>query len=241
MPLTRAYIDGFNLYHGIIRRNRFHWLNLQKFAEQLNGGDPVDQVIFCTAMVSNTPIDPDKANRQDVYHRALSVACPRVEIVKGQFTTHKKMAAMACCENFPTCMVRVSIRTEKGSDVNLASRLLHDAHLGKFDVAIVVSGDSDLAEPIRLVTQELKKKVLVRNPRDTHSHELNRVASSYSSINQAVLRSSQLPNPVTDGTKTYHTPSKWLSASPPSTKGVTLTATCSLVGCGKTVEAFRYI
>ncbi len=53
---------------------------------------------------------------------------------------------------------------EKGSDVNLATHLLHDAHMGRFDVAVVVSNDSDLLEPIRIVREQLGKKVGILNP-----------------------------------------------------------------------------
>jgi hypothetical protein len=165
MPTTRVYIDGFNLYHGIIQPNYCHWLDLAKFAQRLNYGRPVDKIIFCTAMVSGSPSDPDKANRQNIYIRVISIACPNLEIVWGQFTTHKKMRPIANCSNSPNCAIRVSVTTEKGSDVNLASRLLHDAHRNRFDTTIVISGDSDLVEPIRLVTQEVGKKVWVRNPR----------------------------------------------------------------------------
>jgi hypothetical protein len=44
--------------------------------------------------------------------------------------------------------VQVIKTEEKGSDVNLATHLLHDAHMGRFEVAVVLSNDSDLLEPI---------------------------------------------------------------------------------------------
>lgn len=40
---------------------------------------------------------------------------------------------------------------EKGSDVNLATMLLLDGCGRKYDVAMVISNDSDLALPIRMV------------------------------------------------------------------------------------------
>ena len=40
---------------------------------------------------------------------------------------------------------------EKGSDVNLASHLLRDAFSKKFEVAVLITNDSDLAEPVRIV------------------------------------------------------------------------------------------
>jgi len=44
---------------------------------------------------------------------------------------------------------RVIKTEEKGSDVNLATHLLHDAHRGWFEAAVIVSNDSDLLEPIK--------------------------------------------------------------------------------------------
>ena len=48
------------------------------------------------------------------------------------------------------------IRTEeKGSDVNIATHLIHDAYQQKFKSAVVVTNDSDLQEPIRIVRDDL--------------------------------------------------------------------------------------
>src|SRR5947208_16760199 len=46
------------------------------------------------------------------------------------------------------------IRTEeKGSDVNLATMLLVDSFAEEFELAVVISNDSDLAMPIEVVRQ----------------------------------------------------------------------------------------
>ena len=240
MKITRVYIDGFNLYHGIIRDNRLHWLDLQSFAEKLNRNQPVDHITFCTAMVSGTITDPDKALRQEVYHRALALACPKVEILKGMFTSHIGRKPLAGCKNTPACLVQVVSRCEKGSDVNLASRLLFDAHAGRYDRAIVVSGDSDLMEPIRLVAKEMGKEVWVRNPRNVSSVELEGVATHYDRIRPAVLQASQLPDLVTDGLRAYHKPAKW-SAIPAKLNRVDIVqAPCPISGCVKQIKTCHF-
>jgi hypothetical protein len=53
----------------------------------------------------------------------------------------------------------VWVPEEKGSDVNLASHLLLDAFREEFDVAVVVSNDSDLLEPVRIAREELGRTV----------------------------------------------------------------------------------
>lgn len=66
--------------------------------------------------------------------------------------------------NPPPNTVEVIKTEEKGSDVNLASWLLLDGFRSDYEQAVVISNDSDLAEPIRLVRYELALPVGVLNP-----------------------------------------------------------------------------
>ena len=72
---------------------------------------------------------------------------------------------------------------------------------------MVVSNDSDLAEPIRLVRQKFGKKVLVMR---TCSHvralsvELRRVASKSLIVDASLLPTSQLPATLADAHGTIH-------------------------------------
>ncbi len=97
---------------------------------------------------------------------------------------------------------------EKGSDVNLACHLVNDAWAGRFDAAAVISNDTDLAEPIRIVTQELNKSVVLLCPsRFGASQHLQNVASSVRHIHYNHLKTSQFPDPI-PGT-TIHKPASW--------------------------------
>jgi hypothetical protein len=60
--------------------------------------------------------------------------------------------------------VKVYKTEEKGSDVNLATHLMLDAFQRDCDLAVVVSNDSDLEEPIRVVMQVLGIPVGLLNP-----------------------------------------------------------------------------
>ena len=62
--------------------------------------------------------------------------------------------------------VEVIKTEEKGSDVNLATHLLADAFRHDCEAAVVITNDSDLAEPIRVVRHELGLPVGVVNPGD---------------------------------------------------------------------------
>jgi hypothetical protein len=55
--------------------------------------------------------------------------------------------------------VEVFDTEEKGSDVNLAAFLPRDGWQGRYDLALVLSQDSDLLEPMRMVVGDLGKIV----------------------------------------------------------------------------------
>ncbi len=65
---------------------------------------------------------------------------------------------------------------EEGSDVNLATLLLKDGFQGLYDVAVVISNDSDLVLPIEMVKTELGKPVGVLNRHKNQSFHLHQCA-----------------------------------------------------------------
>ena len=84
---------------------------------------------------------------------------------------------------------------EKGSDVNLAAHLLNDAWKDLFDAAVVISNDTDLVVPIRMVTEERKRPVYVVCPgRWQIAPQLRRAASHVRHIRAAMLRTAQFPD-----------------------------------------------
>ena len=68
--------------------------------------------------------------------------------------------------------------------MNLASHLLRDAYGKRFEVAVIVTNDSDLAEPVRIVAQELGLPVGLLNPHQFHSRELRQYATIIKRISQ---------------------------------------------------------
>jgi uncharacterized LabA/DUF88 family protein len=83
---------------------------------------------------------------------------------------------------------------EKMTDVNIAIQLLSDAFDDVYDMALVISGDSDLTTPVRRVRQRFPaKRVIVAFPPRRQSSELKRCATGYLSIGEDKLRMSQLP------------------------------------------------
>ena len=128
----------------------------------------------------------------------------------GHFLEHEVMMPVAGSLPGNPQYIRVIKTEEKGSDVNIAAHLINDGHKGRFQVAILLSNDSDLVEPVKLVRSELKLPVGVLNPRPTSpSHELRKYATFVKPIRKGVLAASQFPLTLTDKTGVFHKPSIW--------------------------------
>jgi hypothetical protein len=117
------------------------------------------------------------------------------------------LASTAATET-PT-KVEVIEREEKGSGVNLASYLLVDGFAGEYDGAIVVSIDSDLAEPIRLARSRLGVKVGLLNPRRHTAFDLLGIADYYQRVRRGPFSASQFPPTLSDANGTITKPAGW--------------------------------
>jgi uncharacterized LabA/DUF88 family protein len=107
----------------------------------------------------------------------------------------------------PPKRVWVEKTEEKGPDVNLASHLVRDAFQKQFEVAVLVTNDSDLAEPVRIVAEELEMPVGILNHH--HSKELQRYATFVKRIRQGHLVASQFPATMRYGKGAFSKPAGW--------------------------------
>jgi len=210
---TYIYIDGFNFYYGAVKDTPYKWLDFKKlFKHLLNPKNKIESIKYFTAIVTGK-IDPDQPIRQKTFLRALQKYVPEISIHYGEFLSHNvfKPLAFPINKNLFGKAIKFAniIKTEeKGSDVNLALHLLNDAWLDKYDCAVVVSNDSDLAESLKLVKTQHKKTIGLITPSKTHpSRELMKYADFNKRIRKGVLAASQLPNPI-PGT-TIRKPSSW--------------------------------
>lgn len=97
------------------------------------------------------------------------------------------------------------------TDVNIAIQLMTDAFDDAFDVALVISGDSDLTTPIRRVRERFPAtRVIVAFPPHRHSKALKQHASGHLAIGEDKLRASQLPDQIVKpGGYVLHRPAHW--------------------------------
>ena len=203
---TYVYIDGFNLYYGALRKTRYKWLDLAKFCQTILPNDYIVEIKYFTAKVSGNRRNPDSPIRQQVYLRALNTL-PNVSVIFGHFLTHS--VPMTVSNANPIRWVKVDKTEEKGSDVNLASHLLRDGFKGQYELAVIVSNDSDLREPVRIVRQDLNLPVGIINPHQTHSRELQEFATFIKRVREVDLANSQFSDPLEDSKGTFRKPRGW--------------------------------
>ncbi len=206
---TLVYIDGFNLYYGSLRKTPYKWLNIKALLSKLLSKEQsVVEIKYFTARISARADDDHSPERQKLYLLALSKCIPELKIYYGHYLTHKMMAKVC---NPPPKYLQVFKTEEKGSDVNLALHLLNDAWLDKYDCAVLVSNDSDLAEAMRFAKDDHNKKIGLIVPGDDKyrrvSHELSKYATFTHRISKKVLSESQLPDQI-PGTKLFK-PKEW--------------------------------
>ena len=208
--ITNLYIDGFNLYYRAVRGTPFKWLDLRKLAEVLFPQDTIHKVCYFTALLDARADDPSQPRRQLVYLRALETLSG-FKAYYGTFRSGTKRRPLA--EPVPGLPTYVLIRDseEKGSDVNLATRLLVDGFNGEYEQAVVVSNDADFAEAMRYVRDDLGLRVTLVNPDrgNTSPRQLADAATYVKRLWKSHLRRSQLPDTLRDDVGVITKPASW--------------------------------
>ena len=138
-----------------------------------------------------------------------------VSVVEGYYNRNKiwlphLSEKCKACPDSRDGFARVMKFEEKRSDVNLTSALLADAFRDAADCFVLVSGDSDYIAPVDIVRFELKKPILVFNPRIDRPSDLRYHASYYSHIPHDLPARCQLPEVVTlPNGRSIHRPPAW--------------------------------
>lgn len=101
--------------------------------------------------------------RQNIYIRALETL-PNISIHYGHYLQSKVMMRLVSPPPNGSAYAEVLKMEEKGSDVNIATYMLIDAFRLDCDQLVVVTNDSDLAEPVRIINKELHLPVGIFNP-----------------------------------------------------------------------------
>jgi hypothetical protein len=205
---TNVYIDAFNLYYGCLRKTPYRWLDLAKLCQLTLPSFHVNRIRYFTALIRPRADNPQKAQRQQVYLRALQTI-PRLSIHHGHYLSSVSRKLLANPPPNGPRTVEVLNTEEKGSDVNLATLLLCDGFDGDYEMAIVISNDSDLVMPIEIVRRKLGLEVGILNPQKNPSRALRGAATFYRPIRVGALSASQFPLTLHDPQGRITRPPTW--------------------------------
>lgn len=185
---TYAYIDGYNLYNGIMEPifdasgriksipfRKYLWLNLLTYiCSFLPKEYKLEKIHYFTATVRDNP--PSK-KRQQIYWKALETL-PNLELHLGKHIPNGHGGYI-----------------EKQSDVNLALHMYCDAIEGKTNAMVLVCGDSDQVPTIRRI-QNLNKGIefFVIFPPKRFSQDIANIISRHYKTREPTLCANQFPD-----------------------------------------------
>lgn len=178
-PTVCVYVDGQNLFRRALKGTPYLWLDLARLCREVLPRFELHAVKYFTARVRPSPHDLFCGERQGRYLAALATS-PLIDIHLGHFRRDVLPMPVHPWELDDTGqprMVRVKRTIEKGSDVTLATHLVWDALHGTADAYVVLSNDSDLVAPVRMLTERKEIEVGVLSPGAPVAADLQAVAS----------------------------------------------------------------
>jgi len=191
-----AFVDGFNLYHALrdLGRDHLQWLNLRTLCENF-APRPALSLVDVFYFSAYATWRPSSYRRYREYVRALQAN--GVKVIMGRF----KGKDRRCWR----CQAAWKDHEEKETDVNIALQLLLGGLRGRFDRALLPSGDSDLAPAVRLLRAEVPgvDVRILTPPGRLHSMELVDAAGGLKygrRVEQVQVERSLLPSEVRDRT-----------------------------------------
>lgn len=205
---TVVYVDGYNLYYGLLRKTTLKWLDLFALFRDhvLDHEVELIQVRYYTAPVLGRMCDsPESPQRQRRYLQALRKMYPQqIAIIEGNIlaTTPFQRLVKPIAEAPELQKVQVYVFNEKKTDVNLASDLIAGAWTGAYDQAVVCSNDTDLEAALATVRQHhpgIRLGVVAPIPGHDHrriSTDLTRHAHWSKPLSPVHLKNAQLPERI---------------------------------------------
>lgn len=222
-PSTYVYIDGFNLYRRALESSDYKWLDLDKLCAARLPNFDVKKIYYFTANIKPLPHDPQQAQRQQTYFRALETN-PKLTLIKSTFRDESAWMPAQPWEydelGQPK-LHKVRRMKEKGSDVNLATQLLIDAYENKCEAQFVLTADSDLVSPISHIKNSLGRSIGVILPTERNSKNLKKIAEPLVyHLRKGLLESSQYPDILTDKNGEFTKPDLWGKTEIPTEVGI---------------------
>ena len=161
------FIDGSNLYHALRSSFRRYDINFTEFAGKLCGSRRLFRTYYYNVL--QDPIQRPDAHREQQEFLDILRKTPYLEVRLG------------------STKIAQGIPVEKGIDIMLATDLLYFAWNDFYDVALLVSGDSDFAFALQAV-KNMGKHVEVAYFESGVSKDLLNVADNRHLLDRGFFR-----------------------------------------------------
>lgn len=165
---TAVFIDGYNLYYGLLHGTRYKWLNVRALVEKVIGIQEPASVITSVQYFTSL-VKPDLASRgvesldaQKTYLRALIAS--GVLIVEGKHRLDKTLAPEYIEGERASRQRKVPIwqLEEKLTDVNIAISMYRMLSLQQKNLpedqqvkqVVLVSNDSDFSPALKAISED---------------------------------------------------------------------------------------
>ncbi len=142
MERAIVFVDGNNLHNGLRELYGIERLDLEPFSWHLVENRRLVHIIYADSNFFKER-NPEAYSRQQAYFSSLRSIKHGFKFQQGYFSRHT---------NPPT---------EKRADVHLAVAMVDLCHRDAFDIAYVISGDSDLQPAVEVVRRNSKRLVNV--------------------------------------------------------------------------------
>ena len=216
---TTVFIDGYNLYYGLLRGSQFKWLDIVKlFSEYVLDKDSelIEVRYYAAPVLGRMSDDPASTQRQRIYLQALRDSYPsKLKIIEGKIVASKPyqrlVKPIALIPQLK--VVQVFSFTEKKTDVNIAADMIRGAWKGLFDQAVICTNDSDLEAALAAIKEDhpqIRVGIVAPILSDSHRHisgDLARYADWKKILSVVHIAKSQLPKSIS-GTR-LQKPAAW--------------------------------
>jgi len=182
------FIDGFNLYHSLddhLELHKYKWLDLSELCKCfITSSEYINEIYYFTAL---PPWDPDKRKRHIVYITALRTK--NIQIIFGNFRVKDKKCKI--------CKKIYQTYEEKETDINIISYMFTLAIQDKYDMAILITGDSDLVHGLEILKSNFPHKAVgIIVPYGRRAKLLQKVATPRGIITTNHLNTSRFPERI---------------------------------------------
>ncbi len=156
---TLVFVDGYNLYYGLVRRSTYKWLDLFKLFQErllLPEAELVEVRYYTAPVLGSLCDDPQSPQRQRQYLQALRKLYPnQVTVLEGKLVKSTPVLRLAetIAADPSLTKAKVITLTEKKTDVNIASDMLSAAFLGQCEQVVLCSNDSDMEGALKAIRQ----------------------------------------------------------------------------------------